>query len=207
MSSGITLKQGKPPKAFGENLANHYRSMGAPEGYAERRSRQWKEDPDIITYGAKKDSEEFGWIIYHPHRSTIEEILVKENWAEKGMEAAMVDALISRESLVSSEILKEDTEKYTWMVAYGFRPTRFFASRGFEFVKMDLSTTVFLRKVTGDSFIDSVTSATDPRAGHRDSGSRVNAETVGQDLESRSDYSFSCTFAPGMEGREYSFGW
>ncbi|MBW1941881.1 MAG: DUF362 domain-containing protein [Deltaproteobacteria bacterium] len=149
MSSGITLKQGKPPKAFWENLANHYRSMGAPEGYAERRSRQWKEDPDIITYGAKKDSEEFGWIIYHPHRSTIEEILVEENWAGKGMEAAMVDALISRESLVSSEILKEDTEKYTWMVAYGFRPTRFFASQGFEFVKMDLSTTVFLRKVTG----------------------------------------------------------
>ena len=130
MSSGITLKQGKPPKAFWENLANHYRSMGAPEGYAERRSRQWKEDPDIITYGARKDSEEFGWIIYHPHRSTIEEILVKENWAGKGIEAAMVDALISRESLVSSEILKEDIEKYTWMVAYGFRPTHFLHPRG-----------------------------------------------------------------------------
>ncbi len=149
MSSDITLKQERPSRALRENIENYYRRMGIPEGYTERRFRLWEKDPALIAYGAEKDSDRVGWIIYQPQRSTIEEILVTEQWAGKGMEAAMVDALISRESLVSSEIFREDAEKYRWMVEYGFRPTRFFRSHGVDVVKMDLSTTVFLGKVRG----------------------------------------------------------
>jgi len=149
LSSGITLKKGRLSRDFGDCLADYYRSIDVNEAYPEQKGLQWKDDPGIITYRAERDSETIGWIIYNPHTSTIEEILVKKDWKGKGMEALMLDALISRESLVSSRILKQDTEKYRYMVDYGFRPTHSFTSDGFDFIKMDLSTTVFLKKVKG----------------------------------------------------------
>ena len=124
MPAGITLRQGRPSTALWETIQKYYERIGAPEGYAGQRIRLWKEDPDIIAYSAVKESAVIGWILYQPHRSSIEEIVVTEQWTDNELEKTMVDALISRESLVSSEVLKEDREKYTWMVEYGFRPTR-----------------------------------------------------------------------------------
>ena len=149
MSSGITLKKGKLSQDFWNSLTGYYRSAGLNGAYVAWKRRQWKDDRSIVTYRAEKDSVTVGWIIYDPQRSTIEEILVKKDWAGKGIGALMVDALLIMESLVSAEILKEDNEKYRRMVDYGFRPTRFFALGGFDFVKMDLSTQVFFKKVKG----------------------------------------------------------
>ena len=57
--------------------------------------------------------------------------------------------MIEKESLVSAEILKEDEEKYRWMVEYGFRPTRYFNKDGSALVEMDLSIAVYLQKIKG----------------------------------------------------------
>ena len=147
MPSGITLKKGRLSQDFQESLAAYYRSIDVNGGYADLKWRQWKDDRSIVIYKAEKDSMTVGWFIYDPRRSTIEEILVKRDWMGQGMEALMLDALIIRESLVSAEILDEDKEKYRLMVEYGFRPTRLFRTGGYNLVKMDLSTAVFLEKV------------------------------------------------------------
>lgn len=90
-----------------------------------------------------------GWIIYNPNRSIIEEILVDKNRADMNILPLMVDTLVKRESLLAAEILREDTEKYGWMIEYGFRPTRSFKTQDFTIVRMDLSTSVFFSKVNG----------------------------------------------------------
>ncbi|MCU0593869.1 MAG: DUF362 domain-containing protein, partial [Desulfobacterota bacterium] len=89
-------------------------------------------------------------VVYRPDTSTIEEILLrKEAAAGQGVEAALVDAFIEQESLVSAEILSKDVEKYRWMLDYGFRPTRRFEKDGSSFIQMDLSIAVYLRKIKG----------------------------------------------------------
>jgi uncharacterized protein (DUF362 family) len=148
MSQGVTLANGSFSKDFADRLIDYYR-FADPEGrYAERRLRQWEGDGGVVLYEAKNESGPVGWVVYRTESSTIEEIVVRKD-GEKGLEGAIVDALIYRESLVSAEILEKDAEKYRWMVEYGFRPTRHFSRDGSALVKMDLSIAVYLRKVKG----------------------------------------------------------
>jgi len=150
MSQGITLAKGPFSKDFAEHLTDYYRFMD-PDGLkAERKLRQWEGDSSVVLYEAKKESGPLGWIAYRSESSTIEEIILKkEVTAREGLEGAIVDALIDRESLVSAEILTEDAEKCRWMLEYGFRPTRRFEKDGSSLVKMDLSIAVYLRKIKG----------------------------------------------------------
>jgi len=149
MTSGITLKKGDLSQDFRDCLEDYYGSMNIDGLYADHKWRQWTEDKRIIAYVAEKDGNAVGWLVYNPLHSTIEEILPQKGGAGQGMETIMIDALIAGESLVSAEILKADRAKADTLITYGFRPTRSFSSDGFDFVKMDLSTAEFLRKVRG----------------------------------------------------------
>jgi uncharacterized protein (DUF362 family) len=150
MSQAVTLAKGSFKKDFAERLTDYYRFVDPDGRYAEGRLRQWKGDGRVVLYEAKRESKPVGWLVYRLDRSAIEEIILrKEDGAEDGLRVAMVDALIDQESLVSTEILKEDVEKYRWMLDYGFRPTRHFTQDEFSFIKMDLSISVYLRKVKG----------------------------------------------------------
>jgi len=150
MSQSITFTKGTFSKDFADRLTDYYRFADADGRYAEGKLRHWEGDSGVVLYEAKKESKPVGWVVYRPDTSTIEEILLQKGEAAgQGLEGAMVDALIDRESLVSAEILERDAEKYRWMVEYGFRPTRSFKKEGSALVKMDLSISVYLRKIRG----------------------------------------------------------
>ncbi|MDP2644105.1 MAG: GNAT family N-acetyltransferase [Desulfobacterales bacterium] len=149
MSSAILLKQGQLSNSFKESFASYCSAAVDNERYAEHQLRQWGHGRNILVYVAEKDNEIIGWIIFNPDHSNIEAFLIKKGWQGKGIEAQVFDALIHQESLVSAEILKQDEKKYALLVDYGFRPTRFFRSDGFDLVKMDLSPAVYLDKVQG----------------------------------------------------------
>jgi uncharacterized protein (DUF362 family) len=149
MSSDIVLKKGELSNSFKESFARYYSSIVDNKAYAEHTLSKWENSRNILIYVAEKDNEPVGWIIFDPDHSNIEEVLLKKEWHGKDIEFPIFDALISKESLISAKILKEDEGKYALMVDYGFRPTRLFKSAGFDLVKMDLSTSVFLDKVRG----------------------------------------------------------
>jgi uncharacterized protein (DUF362 family) len=150
MSRGVTLAKGSFSKDFSKGLTDYYRFADPDGRYAERKLRQWDSDGRVVVYEAKQESRAVGWVVYRPDSSAIEEIIVrKDDAAEEGLEKAIVDALIDQESLVSAEILERDAEKYRWMLEYGFRPTRYFKKDGSAVVKMDLSISVYLRKIKG----------------------------------------------------------
>jgi uncharacterized protein (DUF362 family) len=150
MSQGVTLAKGSFSKDFAERLTGYYRFADPDGRYAERKLRQWEGDGRVVLYEAKRESRPVGWVVYRPDVSSLEEIIVRKNGAAgEGLEGAIVDALIDRESLVSAEIIEDDVEKYRWMIEYGFRPTRRFRKDGSAIVKMDLSIAVYLRKIKG----------------------------------------------------------
>jgi uncharacterized protein (DUF362 family) len=150
MSQGVTLAKGSFSKDFAEHLTDYFRFADPDGRYAERKLRQWESDGRVVLYAARRESRPVGWVVYRPESSAIEEIIVrKDEAARDGLERAIVDALIDRESLVSAEILEGDVQKYRWMLDYGFRPTRYFNKDGSALVKMDLSIAVYLRKIKG----------------------------------------------------------
>jgi uncharacterized protein (DUF362 family) len=149
MASEITLKK----MGFSDELQavvfNYYNNACIDTDYAKTKWQRWLANPHIFVYEAKRENQIFGWIIYDPDKSTIEEILIKNEFSGQEREKDIVDALVVRESLIAAEILKEDEEKYQWMIKYGFRPTRLFTEAGFQVIKMDLSTSIFLQKLQG----------------------------------------------------------
>jgi len=149
MVSDIVLREGKLSNSFKESLIHYYSVAVQNKAYAEHKLSEWASSQDILVYAAQKDNKTVGWIIFNLDHSSIEEVLLKEEWRGNDIESHIFDALINKESLISANILKEDEEKYALMLDYGFRPTRVFKSAGFDLVKMDLSTSVFLNKVRG----------------------------------------------------------
>lgn len=149
MLSDILLKKGELSNSFKESFTRYYSSTVDNKEYAEHKLSKWGNSQNILIYVAEKDNETVGWIIFNPDHSSIEEVLLKKEYHGKDIEFHIFDALINKESLISAKILKEDEGKYALMVDYGFRPTRLFKSDGFDLVKMDLSTSVFLNKVQG----------------------------------------------------------
>jgi uncharacterized protein (DUF362 family) len=147
MVSDIVLREGKFSKSFNESFTRYYSTTVDNKAYAEHKLSEWAKSQTILIYVAEKGNDTVGWIIFNPDHSNIEEVLLQEEWRGKEIESHIFDALINKESLISAKILKEDEGKYALMVDYGFRPTRLFTSDGFDLVKMDLSTSVFLNKV------------------------------------------------------------
>ena len=146
MALGIILKKSTFSKIFLKNFQYYYEDMGADPLFVAVTWHGWIDYPDVVVFKAQQGEKVVGWIVYNPKTSTIEEIIKDRKWPGRKAEAHMVDALLVRENLVSAEILKENHNKYEWMIEYGFRPTRSFVKNGFSFIKMDLSMSVLLKK-------------------------------------------------------------
>lgn len=149
MASDVTLRKGKPSKIFFKDLHDYYKNIEQGSDYISFRQGQWLKNPDIAVYTVTADHTPAGWIVYNAGTSTIEEILTAEGWRGKQIEPKMVDALITRENLVSAEVLETDAGKYRWMVEYGFRPTKIMHTNGLSLRKLELSTSILLRKLSG----------------------------------------------------------
>ncbi|MBW2064213.1 MAG: DUF362 domain-containing protein [Deltaproteobacteria bacterium] len=149
MTKKVTLKKGRLTQDLRDALEHCYGSRGIDGRYIDYRWRHWMEDKGIITYVAERDGNVIGRIFYRVGDSTMEEVLVNNEPAGKGMETLMIDALVAKESLVSAEVLNSDGVKYRSLLNYGFRPTRFFSADGFDFVRMDLSIAEYLKKARG----------------------------------------------------------
>ncbi|WP_028895037.1 DUF362 domain-containing protein [Syntrophorhabdus aromaticivorans] len=149
MTPGITLKKGGFSQSLRDALEDYYKAVPVSPSCTAMKWREWADNPNVIPFRVTKDGKKLGWIVYNSAESTIEEILRdKESTDEKDL-FHMVDALIARETLVAAEILKEDTDRYRWMVEYGFRPTRFFTKNNVPVIKMDLSTSILFKRLTG----------------------------------------------------------
>jgi uncharacterized protein (DUF362 family) len=144
--SEIILKKGKLSSTLLRGLVDYYAAIpGVDKSYVTLRWDQWKQGDNIAVYLLKKDEEPVGWIIYNRATSTIEEILLNPDKDQALVRFQAIDALIDRESLLSAEILEEDTEKFYWLGEYGFRPTRKIQVFGQTLIKMELSTVVFFQ--------------------------------------------------------------
>jgi len=126
MVSDIVLKEGELSKSFEESLIRYYSVTVHNKAYAEHKLSEWANGQNILVYVAEKDNKTVGWIIFNPDHSSIEEVLLKDEWRGKDIESHIFDALINKESLISVNILREDEGKYALMLEYGFRPTRLF---------------------------------------------------------------------------------
>jgi uncharacterized protein (DUF362 family) len=146
VTSGIILKKGKFSKTLLNNIQNYFEGIGVGPRFVAVKWHEWVDYPDVAVFKAEINGKVVGWVVYNPKKSTIEEILRDSTCRGKNTESQIVDALVARENLISAEILKEDNKKYQWMLEYGFRPTRSFVKDGFSFVKMDLSTSILLKK-------------------------------------------------------------
>ncbi len=144
----ITIEEGRLSADLLKRLRDYYGAFVDPE-YVDNRWVRWRNDPSITRYAAKKAGETAAWVIYDPRTSTIVEIATSAKGEEEGLLPRVMDALIARESLVAAEILEGDREKYRWMVEYGFRPTRTFAAHDLSFVRLVLSTAVYLERCRG----------------------------------------------------------
>jgi uncharacterized protein (DUF362 family) len=149
MASRITLKKGRLSAALLRTVRAYYKAIDLGSAYTEMKWRQWKDNCNIVRYAVMKGGRPVGRLLYNPQESTIEDLILTDEWVGKGLESLIIDELIKRESLVAAKILKADAKKYGWMVGYGFRPTRSFTENGFAMLKMDLSTSVLLRKLDG----------------------------------------------------------
>ena len=99
MSSGITLKIGRLSQVFRDSLKDYYLSIGVDGRYPELKWRQWIKEKRIILYVAERDMVTVGWVVFNPAHSTIEELLVKNEEAVRGLEDLMADALIAKEMM------------------------------------------------------------------------------------------------------------
>jgi uncharacterized protein (DUF362 family) len=144
--SKITLKKGKPSAVLRSSLGDYYSKIaGLDPAYIDVRWEQWKQGGAVVTYLVKKAAETVGWILYNKVTSAIEEIFIKEGKEQTRIRIQAIDALIALESLVSAEVLEEDSKKQAWLAEYGFRPTRKIKAHGRSLVKMELSTVVFFQ--------------------------------------------------------------
>lgn len=147
MSSTITLTKSTLTEEIYQVFFDNCKSIDIDTKYSGYRFRQWKENDSIVVYSAENNSTPIGWVIFNPHHSAIEGFFINKDCAGKNLEGPMIDALVRIESLISVELLKADKENFEFMLGYGFRPTRSFSVNGFDHLKMDLSTAVFLKKV------------------------------------------------------------
>ncbi len=146
MAQAVTLKKGRRTTALFRLLEEYYRRQGIDERYVSYKWQQWGESPSVEVFRAVRSDRVIGWVIYDRAASTIEEMIVGNSWKGKDPRGAIIDALIGRESLLAASLKKDDAEKYRFLLDYGFRPTRAFKQSGFDLIKMDLSSSVLLKK-------------------------------------------------------------
>ncbi len=146
MARDISFKTGRRTPTLFRLLRDRYLKEGIDDRYIAFKWEEWAKNSSITVFRAVKNNRVVGWILYDKKTSTIEEMLVEGTWKGKDPRPAMLDTLIARESLVAASLLAADQEKHRFLVEYGFRPVLFFSRNGFDLVKMELSTSVLLKK-------------------------------------------------------------
>lgn len=146
MSADISFQRERRTPTLFRLLKERYTKQGLDERYIVSKWDEWGKNRSLSIFRAVKDDLIVGWIFYDRKTSTIEEILVNTGWEGKDPRGAMIDALISRESLVAASLPKTDAEKYQFLLGYGFRPASSSRSHGSDLIKMELSTAVLLDK-------------------------------------------------------------
>lgn len=148
MASSTKLYKGRLTKAFRMALNDYYGGLHGGLAYVDKKWQQWKADGGLVRYVAEKAGRVVGWMVYDEERSTVVEILGARPCNDDGTGLGqMIDALIATESLIGVEILGQDRKKYDWLVEYGFRPGQLLARGEFHIQRMELSTSVLLKKV------------------------------------------------------------
>ena len=149
MAKDVSFKRGRRTPTLFKLLRERYLKDGIDNRYVTLKWEEWGKNPSIVVFRAVKNNRVVGWIFYNKKTSTVEEILSESTWKGKDPREAMLDTLVARESMVAASLLKEDQTKYGFLLDYGFRPTQFFSRNGLDLVKMDLSTSVLLKKTGG----------------------------------------------------------
>ncbi len=150
MTTDISFKRGRRTPTLFRLLKERYAKEGLGERYIALKWEEWGKNRSLSIFRAVKNNRIVGWIFYDRKTSTIEEILINAGWKGRDPRGIMIDTLISRESLVAASVLKDDADKYQFLLGYGFRPAFFSKSHGFHVVKMELSTAMLLDKTRGE---------------------------------------------------------
>lgn len=154
MTADITFKRGRRTPTHLRLLKERCVKEGLSDRCTSLKWDEWGRMRSLSVLRAVRNNRIAGWIFYDKKTSTIEEILVNPGWKGKDPRGAMIDTLIGRESLVAASVLEGDTDKYRFLLGYGFRPAMSVKTDGFTVVKMELSTAVLLEKTcAGKPFI------------------------------------------------------
>ena len=80
MSSDIVLKKSTLSNSFKESFTRYYSSTVDCKEYAEHKLHEWGNSQNILFYVAESNNEAVGWIVFNPDHSSIEEVLLKQEW-------------------------------------------------------------------------------------------------------------------------------
>lgn len=138
MPQDLVLRKGRLSSSFAKEL---FRSTDA--SYAEWRRTSWQDNPSIKVYKAWRGGEMLGWLVYDTGCSTIQELLIADNTAEKDV----LDQLVSRETLLAAEIPTAQTQLIGRLIDYGFRPIQHRTEHGIKLTRLELSSAVLLNKL------------------------------------------------------------
>ena len=71
-----------------------------------------------------------GFVVVNSTNSTVLEFLVGETGGEHTVGTRVFDTLLENHKLIAAELPKSDTDRYQFLTAFGFRPTRTFMLHG-----------------------------------------------------------------------------
>lgn len=147
MTDAIVLIEDTLSQDLRQRFFTRCRELKLDAAYTDRQWRIWADDSNVMVYSARKGEEIVGWLLFNRSSSTIERLVSNRDENESDVEFAIMDALLFKESLVSARVLRQDAVTYQKLVAYGFRPTRQFNKHGFQYVGLELSTSVYFQKI------------------------------------------------------------
>ena len=150
MGIGCELKIKKGiPSELREVLERYYASVLKAQGksYAEARWNEMVKSTSLVSHRIFVDGKTAGWVVISKSNSTIMELFLDEGQKGKGVESLVIDKIIEEHKLVAVELPKGDSEKYEFLEAFGFRPTREYLLYEIAMIRMDLSTAIYLEKL------------------------------------------------------------
>ena len=150
MNSVVTLERvERLPEQIRELLRNYYIPVLPEQGehYADKRWEQLLQAVGLVVYSVVVNGATEGWVIFNSTTSTMLEFLVGGTKGDHTVGTRVLDTLLETHKLIAAELPKSDADRYQFLIAFGFRPTRTFVLHGVPMVTMDLSSAVYLEKL------------------------------------------------------------
>jgi uncharacterized protein (DUF362 family) len=151
MNIACTLRSEETvPLELKELLQEHYSRFlySAGERFVNRRWKELETSSSLLYYRIVIDDVHAGWVVINGNTSTIKEFSLAKEFLGRGIESVVLDKIVGQHKLVSFELPKADSERYEILKLYGFRPTREFTFYQTPMMRMDLSTAVYLGKIS-----------------------------------------------------------